>query len=318
MKKILVTGAGGFIGYHLVKHLKSMGYWVRGVDIKKPKWGPSYTDEFFLADLREPQNCQMAMIDIDEVYGLGADMGGMGFISKYNSKILRNNMLINLWTLEAAKKLGVKKIFYSSSACIYPKECQSKSNSAPLKESDAFPANPADSYGWEKIMHELRLKYASQDYGIQVRIARFHNTYGPHSEYNSERAKAPGQLCYKVAKAKDGDTIEVWGDGKQTRTFTYVDNLVKGIHMLMKSDYDKPINISHPELVTINHLVKTIIQASGKKIKVKHVKGPQGTRGRASDNTLIKQVLNWEPTTPLEAGIIHTYKWVEKQVENEA
>lgn len=315
-KKALVTGAGGFIGHHLVNFLKKKGYWVRGVDIKKPEFEKTQADEFLVMDLREYKNCLKASSGVNEVYALAADMGGMGYIAFNNSKILHNNILIDTHSLEAARVNGVERYFYPSSACIYPEHIQEKVSVKPLKEADAYPAQPQDAYGWEKLFKELLLTHYAHDHGMKVRIARFHNIYGPLSTWNGDRAKAPTSLARKIAYAKLSrkNEIEIWGDGKQTRSFCYIDDCITGIYKLMHSSFDQPLNIGSSELVSINNFVDMVSDIAGVKVKKIHIKGPQGVRGRNSDNTLIKKVLGWEPSIGLKEGMAKTYKWVETQV----
>lgn len=315
-KKALITGAGGFIGHHLTSFLKKKGYWVRGVDLKYPEYEQTRADEFLISDLREKRNAQKVAVGIDHVYALAADMGGMGFISSNHATILYNNALINLNTIEAAKQNKIKKYFYSSSACIYPEYRQEESNVTPLKEEDAFPAQPQDAYGWEKLISELLAKYYYQEHGIETRVARFHNIFGPLGSWDGGREKAPAALCRKVAIAKlaDNPVVEIWGDGKQTRSFCYIDDCLRGIDKLMRSDYREPLNIGQDRMVTINQLVDMIAKIAGIKIIKKHIQGPQGVRGRNSDNRRLRQVLKWEPEISLEEGLTKTYKWIEEQV----
>lgn len=312
MNKAVVCGAGGFIGSHLIKYLKEKGYWVRGVDLYWPKWSDSKADEFMLLDLRHADSCRLALNGADEVYNLAADMGGMGFIGKYNYKILRNNSLININTLETCKRLGIRKYFFSSSACAYPMDRLEKIDAKPIKEEEVLPANPQGGYGWEKLIHEFRCKYLSGEHGFQTRVARFFNTYGPEGTYEGERAKAPAALCRKVIEAED--EIEVWGDGKTTRCFTYIDDTVEGVYRLMQSGCNEPVHIGNPDMVSIEDLVKLIIEISGKDLKIKYVDGPQGVRGRRPDNTKIQEVLEWQPSIPLRLGMKKTYKWIERQL----
>lgn len=315
-KKALITGAGGFIGHHLTSFLKKKGYWVRGVDLKYPEYEQTKADEFLISDLREKRNAQKVAVGIDHVYALAADMGGMGFISGNHATILYNNALINLNTIEAARQNKIKKYFYSSSACIYPEYRQEESNLTPLKEEDAFPAQPQDAYGWEKLVSELLAKYYYQEHGIETRVARFHNIFGPLGSWDGGREKAPAALCRKVAIAKltDNPVVEIWGDGKQTRSFCYIDDCLRGIDKLMRSNYREPLNIGQDRMVTINQLVDMIVKIAGIKIIKKHIQGPQGVRGRNSDNSRLRQVLKWEPEISLEEGLTKTYKWIEEQV----
>jgi GDP-D-mannose 3',5'-epimerase len=318
-EKVLVTGAGGFIGSHLVKDLKKKGYWVRGVDIKYPEYSPSQADEFKILDLRKWDNCLEATIGIDQVYALAADMGGMGFISKYHAEILHNNSLINVHTLEAARMNGIKRYFYTSSACIYPEYLQNITQVIPLKESDAYPAQPQDAYGWEKLFTEILCKYYTEQYGMTTRIVRFHNIFGSEGTWDGGREKAPAALCRKIAWAKlIGDkSIEIWGDGEQTRSFCYIDDCVKGIYKLMQSDYTEPLNLGQDRMVSINELADIIMNIANVNLEKIHVEGAQGVRGRNSDNTQLAKVLGWTPEISLEQGLDITYNWIEEQVIKE-
>ncbi len=314
--KVLVTGAGGFIGHHLISYLKRSGYWVRGVDVKYPEYAPSVADEFVLLDLRRIENCLQATENIEEVYALAADMGGMGFISEHHAQILRDNSLINIHSLEAARQNGAKRYLYCSSACVYPEYRQTEIDVTPLREEDAYPAQPQDAYGWEKLITERLCRHYREDYGLETRIVRFHNIFGPLGTWQGGREKAPAALCRKVAVAKltGSHEIEIWGDGEQTRSFCYIDDCVAGMHKLMRSDYREPLNLGQDRLVTINQLADMIASIAGVRVMKRHVPGPQGVRGRNSDNTRLREVLGWEPQISLEEGLARTYRWIEHQV----
>jgi GDP-D-mannose 3',5'-epimerase len=316
MTKVLVTGAGGFIGHHLVRFLKGQGYWVRGVDVKYPEYEPSSADEFLLLDLRRPQDGLAATGGVDEVYALAADMGGMGFISCHHAEIFRNNALINLNSLEGARLNGIKRYLFTSSACVYPEYLQTGTDVTPLKEEDAYPAQPQDAYGWEKLITERLCLHYRDDFGLETRIVRLHNVFGPLGTWCGGREKAPAALCRKVALAKlsGNPEIEIWGDGEQTRSFCYIDDCVRGLNKLMRSDCREPLNLGQDRLVTIDQLADMVAQAADIRIVKKHVPGPQGVRGRNSDNTRLRHVLGWEPQVSLERGLAATYQWIEQQV----
>jgi GDP-D-mannose 3', 5'-epimerase len=313
---ILVTGAGGFIGHHLVSRLKREGRWVRGVDIKPPEFGDTEADEFEILDLRRWPAALQATRGVTEVYALAADMGGMGFISSHHAEILHNNLLINVHTLEAARVNGARRYLYTSSACIYPEGLQETTDVKPLRENDAYPAQPQDAYGWEKLITERLCMHYSEDYGIDTRTVRFHNIFGPLGTWRGGREKAPAAMCRKVAVAKltQNDAVEIWGDGEQTRSFCYIDDCVEGLLRLMRSEYRKPLNLGQDRMVSINQLADMVAAAAGIRIEKRHVSGPQGVRGRNSDNTLLRTVLGWEPQVSLEDGIARTYEWIEAQV----
>jgi len=311
----LVTGASGFIGHHLVKALVERGYHVRGVDIKLPEFEPSEAHEFLILDLRHLSACDKAVNDIDEVYHLAADMGGIGYITSVHADVARNNILLDSNMLEASVSAGVRRFFFSSSACVYPVERQVDANVKSLAEWEAYPANPEPAYGWEKLFAEELCKYYRQDKGLSTRIARFHNIFGPLGTYSGGREKAPAALCRKIASVSDGGTIEVWGDGEQTRSFLYIDDCVAGICRIALSEVRHPLNVGSAECVTINELINMISQIAGKKVHTQYdLARPQGVRGRNSDNTLIRNLLGWEPSTKLYDGLVPTYRWIEQQV----
>lgn len=315
-RRVLVTGAGGFIGDHLVRFLKERGYWVRGADIKEPEFRLTAADEFLLLDLRRWENCLEATAGVDEVYALAADMGGMGFISSHHAEIIHNNSLINVHTIEAARQNGVRRYLYTSSACVYPEYRQMETEVIPLKEEDAYPAQPQDAYGWEKLFSEQLCTHYRDDHGMHTRIVRFHNIFGPYGTWDGGREKAPAAMCRKVAAAKlSGESeIEIWGDGEQTRSFCYIDDCVEGLYKLMRSDHAEPLNLGQDRLISINELADMVAETAGVEIVKKHVPGPQGVRGRNSDNTRLREVLGWEPEISLEEGMARTYAWIEGQV----
>jgi len=316
MESVLVTGGVGFIASHLVNYLKNKGHWVRSVDIRPKKECCLVTreDQFLQLDLRNHIDAKRSVEGMDWVFNLAADMGGIGYITEYNAPIMRNNVLINLNMLESCKGV-VDRIFYSSSACTYNRELQQSPDVVPLKESDAIPAYPDSSYGWEKLFSELLYKSYEHDYGLKVRIGRFHNIYGPYCTYKGGQEKAPAAICRKVAEAKDGDEIEIWGDGKQTRSFTYITDCLDAVYLLMQSDFSDPMNIGTNDLITIDDLAKLVMRIAGKKLAIRHnLEKPQGVRGRNADLTLIRKVLGWEPKVALKEGMRELYGWVESQV----
>jgi len=317
-KTAIVLGAGGFIGGHLVKRLKNEGYWVRGVDLKHNEFSESPADDFVIGDLREQQVVR-SVIDrpFDEIYQLAADMGGAGYIftGEHDAEVMHNSALINLNVAEQALKSGSKKIFYSSSACIYPAYNQEDPENPKCSEDSAYPAAPDSEYGWEKLFSERLYLSFHRNNGLQVRIARFHNIFGPEGTWTGGREKAPAAFCRKVAETPDGGEIEMWGDGLQTRSFLYIDECLEGVRRLVESDFTGPVNIGSEEMVSINQLAELAMEIAGKKLAIKHIEGPLGVRGRNSDNKLIREKLNWAPSQALKEGLEKTYRWIEEQVE---
>lgn len=313
MKRALVTGAGGFIGHHLVNRLKKEGYWVRGIDLKYPEYGQASADEFKLLDLRDPANCITALIPkdhFDEVYHLAADMGGMGFIHAAECEIMHNNALMDIYMIDSAVKMGVKRYFFSSSACVYRDMAPDEPD---LTEEEAYPAQPDNEYGWEKLYAErIALAYGRR-FGIEARVARFHNCYGPEGTWQGGREKAPAAICRKVAEAEDGGTIEVWGDGTAVRSYTYIEDMINGIWRLMQSEIREPVNIGNPEYVSVDQLVEMVAQIAGKRVHIKYVDGPVGVRAR---NFVIHKIskTGWSPKFKLIDGLRLTYPWIEEQV----
>ncbi len=313
--RVVVTGAGGFIGHHLVKYLVDRGYWVRGVDVKEPEYEPTAAHEFELLDLCKYDNCLVAMRGADEVYGLAANMGGIGFIENNKGVIMRDNTMMNLHSIEAARVHGVKRYLYTSSACIYPGYLQDDADVTPLKEEQAYPAAPEDGYGWEKLYMERMCRHYTEDFGLDTRVVRFHNIFGPLGTYDGGREKSPAAMCRKIALARSGDAIEVWGDGEQTRSYCYIDDCVEGIFRLMQSDYRNPLNLGQDRMISINQLVDMVAAAADKTIyKTYDLTKPQGVRGRNSDNEKLREVLGWEPQVSLEDGLAQTYKWIEGEL----
>jgi nucleoside-diphosphate-sugar epimerase len=316
-KRILVCGAGGFIGSHLVRRLKLEGFCVRGVDLKRPEFSETAADEFIVADLRDPQLAKKAVSEVDEVYQLAADMGGAGYIftGEHDAELMHNSATINLNVLEAMRQFEVQKVFYSSSACIYPEFNQLDPDNPNCAEDSAYPAQPDSEYGWEKLFSERLYLAYMRNHGITVRIARLHNVFGPEGAWKGGREKAPAALCRKVAEAPSGGEIEIWGDGKQTRSFLYIDECLQAVRRLMESDFAGPVNIGSEEMVTINGLAKMVMDIAGKKLTIRNVPGPLGVRGRNSDNRLIKEKLGWAPSERLRDGLAKTYPWILEQVK---
>ena len=316
MKRVVVTGAGGFIGNRLVQYLKSQGSWVRGVDVQLPGYGDTDADQFEVLDLSELESCRRATAGVDEVYALAADMGGMGYISQNHARILRQNALINMHTIEAARENGVRRYLFASSACIYPEYLQDSTDVRPLREEDAYPAQPQDAYGWEKLVTERLCMHYRAECDLETRIVRFHNIFGPYGTWRGGREKAPAALSRKIAIAKltRNPEVQIWGDGEQTRSFCYVDDCVVGLTKVMESDYAEPLNLGQDRLVTINELVDMIAEIAGIDVEKRYVPGPQGVRGRNSDNSRLREVVGWEPEISLEDGLARTYSWIEDQV----
>jgi nucleoside-diphosphate-sugar epimerase len=315
-KHAIVTGAGGFIGSHLVSFLKKKGYRVTGVDIKKPEFSSSEADTFIIQDLTDWNGAKKTLKEADELYMLAADMGGVGYINTVNAAIVRHNTLINSHSLQAAADNTIPKVFFASSACVYPQQKQETLNIAGLKESDALPAQPDTPYGWEKLYAEQSCLSYKKDYGLEVRIARFHNIFGPHGTFDGGREKSPAAVCRKVATAKDNGEVTIWGDGKQQRSYCYIDDCLEGIWKLMNSSHSEPINIGSDRMVSINELVEIVARAAGKTVTITHdTSRPQGVRSRNADITLAKEILGWEPQTPLEQGLLKTYQWIHEQVQ---
>lgn len=317
--KFLVAGAGGFIGHHLVNRLKAEGHWVRGADVKRPEFAPSACDEFQIADLRCFENCRQAADGMDGVCQLAADMGGIGYIASNYAHLSRNNTLINSHMLEAARTARAGSYLFTSSACVYPDRLQQSENVAPLREDQALPAAPEKGYGWEKLFAEQLVGYYREEFGLDARVVRLHNVYGPLGAYDGGREKAPAALCRKAALARDGGGMEIWGDGSQTRSFCYIDDCIEGLRRIMASDCTAPINLGSEELVSVDRLVEMVCAAAGKRLRLKHdLAKPQGVRGRNSDNARLREVTGWQPTTPLAEGIRRTYRWIAGEMARRA
>ena len=311
-----MSGAGGFIGHHLVTYLKERGYWVRGVDVKFPEYSESNADEFELLDLRRWDSCLQATRGIDEIYNLAADMGGIGYITEFLADIARNNSLINTHMLEAARVNEAQRFFYSSSACIYPGYLQDSPDVTPLKEADAYPADPEEGYGWEKLYMEKMCQYYTHDYGLETRVARFHNVYGPLGTYDGGKEKAPAAVCRKISIADEGDEIEIWGDGKQTRSFMYIEDCVEGIYRITQSDVSEPLNLGMDTMVTVDELYDIVSEIAGKNLVKRYdLSKPQGVRGRNSDNSRLNSILDWAPEYSLADGLSITYHWIKSELE---
>jgi GDP-D-mannose 3', 5'-epimerase len=312
---VLVTGAGGFIGHHLVKLLVAEGYWVRAADIKPPRYEKSEAHEFCQCDLRQVADCAEVTRGVTEVYSLAANMGGIGFITANKAAIVRDNTLIDMQMIEAALRSGVQRYLYTSSACVYPTRLQREAAITPLREDDVYPAEPEDGYGWEKLYMERVCRHYSEDFGLQTRVARLHNVFGPLGCYDGGREKSPAALCRKIALAQDGEEIEIWGDGQQARSYCYVADCVEGLHRLMRSSCPEPLNLGQARLVTIDQLADIIAGIAGKQVRKRHdTSRPQGVRGRSSDNRNLRRALGWEPSVSLEAGLALTYRWIAGQL----
>jgi nucleoside-diphosphate-sugar epimerase len=316
-KNVLITGAGGFIGHHLAKYLARQGYWVRGIDIKYPEYEPTGAHEFEVLDLRRLNNCMKATSGMDEVYALAANMGGIGFIECNKGVIVRDNTLINMHTTESARINRVQRLLYTSSACVYPGYLQRVTDVTPLREEDAYPADAEDGYGWEKLYMERVCRHYREDFGLETRTVRFHNIFGPLGTYDGGREKSPAAICRKIALAEEVDSIEVWGDGNQTRSYCYIDDCVEGIYKIMRSDYPEPLNLGQDRMISINELVDIVAKIAGKRISKRYdVTKPQGVRGRNSDNSRLRELFQWEPSVSLETGLAITYKWIAQQVQS--
>lgn len=317
MKSALVCGAGGFIGSHLVRRLKSEGFWVRGVDLKYPEFSETAVDDFVLGDLRDAYFCrQITDRRFDEVYQLAADMGGAGFVftGENDAEIMHNSATINLNMLDACHRRNTRRIFYSSSACIYPEYNQMDPQNPNCSEASAYPAAPDSDYGWEKLFSERLYLAYHRNHGLEVRVARYHNIFGPEGTWTGGREKSPAAICRKVAMAEDGGELEIWGDGEQTRSFLYIDECLEGTLRLTRSGWTGPVNIGSEEMVTINQLADIVMGIAGKKLKKRHISGPLGVRGRNSDNQLIGEMLQWKPSQPIERGLRATYQWIRQQI----
>ena len=313
--RVLVTGAGGFIGHHLTGSLVERGYWVRGVDLVAPRFEQTRAHAFEHLDLRRFSDCLQALRGVDEVYHLAANMGGIGFIETHKAEIVRDNTLIDTHVLEAARIQGALRLLFTSSACVYPAGLQGSPEVSPLREEQAYPADPEDGYGWEKLMAERLCRHYREDFGLDTRIVRFHNIFGPLGSFEGGREKSPAAFCRKIALAHDNDEVEVWGDGRQTRSYCYVDDCVEGLHRLMRSEFAEPLNLGQDRLVSVDDLVDLIAEVAGKSVKKRHdLSRPQGVRGRNSDNTRLRHVLGWVPQTSLERGLELTYRWIRDQL----